>query len=57
MKKTADLPVMTLVTKIMADTVRSRTAVRMGEVTSMAMNTTTSVATEEIHWGIDWEII
>ena len=29
----------------------------MGEVTSMAMNTTTSVATEEIHWGIDWEII
>ena len=39
----------------MPKAVHSTTAVRMGEVISIMINTVTSVAMEEMHWGIDWE--
>ena len=41
----------------MASTVSSCKTVRIGEVITMVTSTTTSVTTEDAHWGIAWEII
>ena len=57
MKYLAVLPATVLVTIRMPKAVTITTAVRMGEVISIITNTVTRVATEEIHWGMDWEII
>ena len=57
MKKPADLPTTLVVTKTMAEQVSSMTPVRMGEVMIMVTISTTRVAMEEMHWGMDMEII
>ena len=57
MKNLAERPAITLVAKTMTSTVSSCRTVKIGEVISMVTSTTTSVTTEDAHWGIDWEII
>ena len=57
MKNLADLPVIFTVTIKMQVTVTRITQVRIQEALTIAIKSTTSVTTEEIHWGRVWEII